>query len=300
VISPRTSVVLAVLLMAAHATTLAIWGDRGPGPLLSNSVQLAFGLVNLVTAASAARGRSAFERAFFYLVAGRSLIWGVAQALATYYVVADIGLDGSPADFLFHLASVPLGIALFLHTRHTAAASERAHPLDLAQILVFWAAIALNIHFVLTGTGPGIVATEALLAGCFYFRAMTSRASLAGAMFGRWTPAILMSTVNDGLATYYDALPGGSFDFIWSIEILVWLLTAVSWNPTRAAARHAAVDRTVSPLPLVVAGTTLVVALGLAQHRPAPALAVAGGALACLAGAALHRRFTRAALTPRA
>jgi hypothetical protein len=283
VVPPRISIAVAALLLAAHVAVLAALGDRGLGPLLSNVLQLGIGLMVVLATAGAARGRRGFERAFLAFIAARFVIWAVAQGLATQYVIADHGLDGTLADLLFHLQSVPLGLALFLNPRHPADRPERSRFLDLAPLPVYWTALYLEGHYLLRGTGLGLVATDALIAGCFYVRAMTARSTVVGTLFGRFTPVILLANVNEGFATYFEALPGGAFDLVWSVEMLVWLLTALSLTRTPADGAAPLVDRTTALLPLVMAGATLVLAFAIGQRHVFPALGVAVVAIACAA-----------------
>jgi hypothetical protein len=297
VLSPRTTIAAAGLLLIAHAAVLILYGEIAPGPFLSNAIQLGIGSLCVVASLYAATQGGAFERRFLLLVAARYLVWGAAQGLAAYQTVRNIPFSGSVADVLFHLEDVPLGIALFLDPRQESDRPERAHALDLAQMLVFWAALYFYIHLVTTVAGPGLVAaTDGLVAGFFYLRALTSRSTVASVMFGRWTPAILLSTVNDAYSGFYDSQPGGAFDLVWSLEMVVWILTAATWNPSRSPdglPARPAVDRTVHLLPLVVAGFTVVIALGIAQRRLALAVVVVAASCACAAARVLTRRLAR-------
>jgi hypothetical protein len=290
-LSLRTTLISAAVLFGAHGVVLAVYGHPAPGPVLSSLVQLGLGILCVLATLTAARtAGSPFERRFLRLVAARYLIFSLAQALACYYELVFHGhweFEGSPSDILFHLEDVPLGIAFFLDPGREGTHELRPHPLDLAQIGVFWTAVALYVRFLIVDVpvGVGLVAaTDALVAGCFYLRAMTSRSSIASALFGRWTPAILLSTVNDAYSGFYDSNAGEFFDLIWSTESLVWIVTAATWR--RLAARPGAdasrtVDRTVTLLPLVVACFSVVLSLGLAQRRLGMALGLLAAVLAC-------------------
>jgi hypothetical protein len=290
---PRTTILAPALLLIVHVVVVFAFGDARPGPFLSNAVQLGVGSFCVIGAFQAARLGSAFERRFLQLVGARYLIWALAQGLATYYQLAgDVQFSGSLADVVFHLEDVPLAIALFLHPREESDRLGRAHAVDLAQMLVFWSALGLYVRHLTTSTGPGLVAaTDALVAGCFYFRAVTSRSSVAGTMFGRWVPAILLSTVNDAYSGFYNSQPGGHFDLVWSLEMMVWIVTVTSWRPVRGEGARASIDRTIHLLPRVVACFTLVVAFGLAQERPLLAALVAALAVIIAAARPLARRL---------
>jgi hypothetical protein len=114
-------------------------------------------------------------------------------------------------------------------------------------------------------------------------------------MFGRWTPAIMLSSVNNAYSGYYNSIAGAGFDLVWSFEMLVWIVTTATWRamplPHATGARRTA-DRTLALLPLVVACFSLVLALGLAQRRPGIAALLVVAALGC---AAARRHLARAA-----
>ena len=285
----RTTIIATALMFVANGAVLAIWGHQAPGPVLSSLVQLSLGVISMVAAITASRGAGGvFERRFLRLIAARYLIFIVAQTLATYYELTTHGswvFEGSLADIFFHLEDVPLGIAFFLDPGREGDRSLRPHLLDVAQIGVFWAAVALYVRFLIVDlpVGVGLVAaTDAFVAGCFYLRAMTSRSGIASALFGRWTPAILLSTVNDAYSGFYNSNAGEAFDLVWSMEMVVWIVTAATWRPIgseRGAAVQRTVDRTVYLLPLVVACFSLVLSLGLAQRRPAMGVGLMAAAL---------------------
>ena len=115
----------------------------------------------------------------------------------------------------------------------------------------------------------------------------------ASALFGRWTPAILLATVNDAYSGFYSSNAGEGFDLIWSMETLIWIVTAATWRPLggeRDAGVRRTVDRTVYLLPLVVACFSLVLSLGLCQRRLGMGLGLMAVALGGSAARWLGRR----------
>ena len=286
----RNTIVAAGAFLLGHAVLLAIWGHDPPGPVYSGFLQIGMGILCVAATVSAARrAGGAFERRFLLLVAARYLIFILGQALCTYHE-RDVAwvFEGSLSDIVFHLEDLPLGVAFFLDPGRDSHRLARPHLLDVAQILVFWAAIALYVrHFTSDapmGVGLG-AGTAALVAGCFYLRSLTSRSSLASAMFGRWTAAIMLSAVNNAYSGYYNSIAGAGFDLVWTFEMLVWIVTTATWRPmpvAQATGVRRTADRTVHLLPLVVACFSLVLSLGLAQQLPLIAallgLAALGGA----------------------
>jgi hypothetical protein len=290
-ISLRTTLVLTGLLIVAEAVVLTVWGPVTPGPLVSGCIQLSLGLLCMTVAIAAARrgGGNRYERRFLLLVAARLALFSVAQILATYYLLdASVPFTGSLSDVLFHLEDVPLGIAFILDPGGEADRHARLHLLDLAQVVIFWATMALYVRYLSSDApvGVGLVAgTGSLVAGCFYLRALTSRSTVTSSLYGRWTLAILLSAVNDAYSGFYNSNPGQPFDLVWLLEMVVWILTVATWSPMRlepAVARRT-VARTLSLLPLVVACFSLVLGLGLAQRRPALAGGLVAAAAICAA-----------------
>jgi len=277
---------------------LALWGHDPPGPVYSGLLQIGMGILCVAATASAARrAGGAFERRFLLLVVARYLIFILGQALCTYHE-RDIAwvFEGSLSDIVFHLEDVPLGVAFFLDPGRDGARPSRPHLLDLAQMVVFWAAIALYVrHFTSDapmGVGLG-AGTAALVAGCFYIRSLTSRSSVASSMFGRWAPAIMLSAVNNAYSGYYNSIAGAGFDLVWTFEMLVWIVTTATWRalPVAQVTRvRRTADRTIHLLPLVVACFSVVLSLGLAQQRPAEAALVGLAALGCAGARFLGRR----------
>jgi hypothetical protein len=280
--SLRATVAIAAVLVLGELTTLIHWGPQSPGPLLSGSIQLLMGLLCLAVTIGAARGGgSLFERRFLWLVVARYVLCASAQALATSYLVnTRYPFTGSLADLLFHIEDLPLGIAFFLDDPGRGDRLQRPRVLDVALIGAFWVTVALYVRYLSSDAplGVGLVAaTDALVAGCFCLRALTSRSSVASAIFGRWTPAILLSTVNDAYSGFYNSDPGQPFDLVWVLESVVWILTAVTFVPWRAERDEVgrrAVDHAVEWLPVLVGCFSLVLALGLGQRRPGLALGV--------------------------
>ena len=65
----RKPVFLAVILLGAHAAVIAFLGNRMPGPVLSDLVQLGLGVLALIAAFQAARRSRAFPRLFWQCAA---------------------------------------------------------------------------------------------------------------------------------------------------------------------------------------------------------------------------------------
>jgi hypothetical protein len=297
-LTPRNNIIGAVVFVVAHAVVLAVWGHEPPGPVISSLLQLGMGMLIVASTMSAARrATGSFERRFLLLVAARYIIVSLGQGIATYQE-RDVTweFEGSLPDVIFHLEDVPLGIAFFLDPGPDGDRLARPHYLDVAQILVFWAAMFFYVRYLSSDAPLGVglgASTAALVAGCYFVRSLTSRSSVASAMFGRWTAAIMLSAVNDAYSGYYNSIAGAGFDLIWSFENLVWIVITASWRPLavwQGTGAQRIADRTVYLLPMVVACFSLVLSLGLAQRRPGVAGILVLAALGCSAARLLGRR----------
>jgi hypothetical protein len=273
---PKAALIAGALLMGLHVGVLLAFGVEGRGPMLSNLAQLLMGVVCIATLIEGTRGRPPFERRFLVLVALRYVLWGTGQVLSLTDD-PDAVFEGSFADIVFHLEDLPLGVALFLDPGRDDRL-RWAPAVDLVQPALFWLATYLYWHYMPAeqGAGAGEVA-DAVVAGAFYFRAVTTRSHTARALFGRWTPAIVLSTVHDAYAGFFgmDVRTGHLFDLVWSGELMLWILTAASWDPLRTAdGSQTAIDPTVRHLPLVLSCFTAVMAWGIAGRKPGVGAAV--------------------------
>jgi len=200
--SPKLVVIVTAVLFAAHAVVLTTLGTGGRGPLLSNSLQLALGIICVIAPLVAARGGAAglaFGRRFLYLMSGRYLIWAAAQGLSIIVPENDAPYQESVANVLFHLEDLPMGVALLLDVPVDADRATQVRIGDLGQMAVFLGAVVLYSIYSPTSPASGVgllPSTDAIIATGFYARALLTRSPVAGALFGRFTPFILLSAIN--------------------------------------------------------------------------------------------------------
>src|SRR5260370_29815145 len=105
--SPKV-VPVACLLWGMHAAVLLGFGTRGHGPLLSDLIQLALGLLTVLTVLGAAKRSDSFGRYFWRLTAFSFSILSPGQALAIGNQVA-FASSSLPrvANFLFTFWFIP-------------------------------------------------------------------------------------------------------------------------------------------------------------------------------------------------
>jgi hypothetical protein len=305
--SPKLVVIVTAVLFAAHAAVLTTLGTGGRGPLASNSLQLALGIVCVIAPLVAARGAVGFEKRFLYLMAARYLIWAVAQGLSVAVSAGDAPYQESVANVLFHLEDLPMGMALLLDV-DVPAETDRPTPVrivELGQMAVFLCAVVLYAVYSPTSPASGVgllPSTDAIIASGFYARALLIRSPAAGALFGRFTPFILLSAINHSYAGHLAVIPetGDLFDLVWSIENVVWILTAVTWGDRHKDLREygdvdeslgfSLADASVRRLPFVAACFSVAMSLGVVSCRRSLGMALLVATLACAAVSAGSQR----------
>src|SRR6266852_4332450 len=136
-LSSRKVLPVACLLWGMHAAVLLLFGTRGHGPLFSDLIQLALGLLTVLTVLGAAKRSDSFGRYFWWLTAFSFSILCTGQGLAIFNEVA---LTSSslqwPANFLFTFWFIPFGVALFLDPDHELNGFDSLLMLDFAQAAV--------------------------------------------------------------------------------------------------------------------------------------------------------------------
>jgi hypothetical protein len=279
---------------------LTTLGADGRGPLASNSLQLALGIVCVIAPLVAARGTVGFEKRFLYLMAARYLIWAVAQGLSIAVPEGDTPYQESVANVLFHLEDLPMGVALLLDV-DVPVDTDRPTPVriaELGQMAVFLCAVVFYSIYSPThpASGVGLLpSTDAIIASGFYARALLTRSPVAGALFGRFTPFILLSAINHSYAGHLAVIPetGDLFDLVWSVENVVWILTAVTWGDMHKDLRansdvdesvgFSLTDTSVRRLPLVAACFSVAMALGVVSCQRSLGMALLVAAFTCAA-----------------
>jgi len=224
-------ILLCAALLLLEAILIAIFGPRGRGPFLSNSILLFDSLACAFACCSAARRSGPVGRYFWTLVTITASLWTVTQAII-------ILSPGSPLeDFLFQFSSLPLAMTLFLEPDHELAKFDHLHWADLIQTLLLW--IALFIYFTPHGMAPSIYGrlwnrslfVDGMLILLFLLRGSFTNSANIGALFLRMSVYCILS----GIADTVSSLPpfpkeGDWFDLVWACIIMSPLLAAAGWQ----------------------------------------------------------------------
>jgi two-component system cell cycle sensor histidine kinase/response regulator CckA len=278
--SSQKTIVAVGILFVSHISVLTILGTTRPGPILSELIQLALGIVCVLASFQAAGRSNDFGRNFWRLAAVAFSLFVVAQALGTYDEAYQASHFVEWLDnLIFFFWFTPVGMALFLDPESEARGFDWLVILDFTQAILFGVAAYLYFFYL---PAPSQSGTE-LSHAAFFLRSFLSRSKVARALFGRLGIYLLATGVADYLFYYGPGrgLSAGSwFDAVWSATLLVYLGFAATWNRTAesTAAGMVAVRGPSSVMtqlfPLVYPLFVLAMSAQIAQERVALASVV--------------------------
>ena len=241
-LSSKRLIAAACVLVTAQILGIAHFSHRTPGPLLSDSAQLALGLICILTSIQAFQRSHGVARYAWRCLAISFFLWFVAQAVGVY---ADISADQSLQaldGLLFFFSLIPLGMLPFIDSGAEPSGLDRLHIFDFIQVCVFWLSIWLYFSPIRWSTesalrlGPFVwtrtIAFEGLLAATFVLRALLNRSGSIRSLFWRFSIFLILSSLADSYALHPegDLKPGGWFDLVWSALLAVPILIAATWK----------------------------------------------------------------------
>ncbi|HTD21539.1 MAG TPA: PAS domain S-box protein [Terriglobales bacterium] len=236
---PRKPVLLAVILLGAHAAVIAFLKGRFPGPILSDLIQLALGILALVTALQAAHRSGAFGRMFWRLVASGFAIWCIGQALGCYYssILHRPTLSLWGIDVFFTTWIAPLVMCLFLDPESESEGVDWPRILDFAQVAIVVVLVYVYFSNLVHGGSLGSWRLSLIIDGLttvgFFVRAWYTRSDPASILFRRFGYFRLLAFLTDLYLASGVLIPpdsGGWFDLVWSLPWLIPVITATSWK----------------------------------------------------------------------
>jgi two-component system cell cycle sensor histidine kinase/response regulator CckA len=244
--SSQKTITVAGILFVSQFLVLVTLGTTRPGPIVSEVIQLAFGILCVWASFQAAGRSNDFGRKFWRLAAVAFCLFVVAQALGTY----DEAYHASHfvewlVNLIFFFWFTPMGMALFLDPESEARGFDWLLILDFTQAIVFGIAAYLYFFYLPSPSQSGTELSHAVwapyflysgvLTAAFFLRSLLSRSQVARALFLRLSLYLLATGVADYLFYFGPGkgLPAGSwFDFVWTGTLLVYLGFAVTWNRT--------------------------------------------------------------------
>jgi diguanylate cyclase (GGDEF)-like protein/PAS domain S-box-containing protein len=230
------------ILVAGQALAIATLGRGTLGPLFSDVIQLALGLICILACTQAFRRSRGTARYTWRLVAVAFIVWAVAQTLAVY---VDVSGDRSPyslSDTLFFLSVIPFGMLTFLEPEGEPNSFDRLHLLDFVQVAILAVSIFLcfsprmwspdNAFHLGHFTWSRNIAFDGLLVITLVLRALFTKSKSVRWFFGRMALFLLLSGLADCFALNpgQDLAPGGWFDLSWSALLGFPILIAATWK----------------------------------------------------------------------
>jgi signal transduction histidine kinase/DNA-binding response OmpR family regulator len=220
-----------ITLLSAHFFCLFKFGVHNPGPVVSGLIFLLDGVACVAACYGASRRSGPAARYFWRLLTLSFVFFLVAQASNTLY-------HGGPfADFLFQFSTLPLGMTLFVETRHESLRFDPLHWADLGQTLLLW--ITLYIFFTPGHGVPAIygplgnrtLAVDGLLVCSYLLRGFFAESWEIRSLFLRTSSYCILC----GIANFLASLPpipqdGGWFDFVWETTLVDAIAIAVTWD----------------------------------------------------------------------
>jgi two-component system cell cycle sensor histidine kinase/response regulator CckA len=304
----RLLLCIALALFFLHAVVLTADVSKSATSLLSNSIQLAFGLLAAVSAAYASRPMNRFGKHFWLLISAGFFIWSAGQLMVTYYdSIRHIPLQQPwPSDVVFFLSVAPAFMALFIDTERGLEWKNWPRILDLAQVVILTVAAYLLMfsspaHWKMDGGALAKLAwlpdtaRDTVLAGAFTMRAIMSRQKLARDLYGRMAIFFVLYLSGELPYLYLQStrsLPSGTpWDLGWSFPFLIiTILAATSRPPTNLAvgadkprAKEESLTRwgLIHVVPMIFPLVVLLMAAGIVEKQLPLAVVMVLASFAC-------------------
>jgi len=242
--SPRWIIPVACVLFTAQAIVIAQLENQALVALLSELVQLLLGVLCVLASVKAFRFSHGIARYAWRLLAVSFCLWIVGQILGVYIDVSGNRSLDRLDDVIFFLSVIPFGMLLVLDPTSEPDHFDRLHTVDFLQVSIFWLAVYLYFSPQAPASGASVIvgpfiwsrniAYDGLLFACFVLRGMLSASKAIRALFLRMALFLLLSGLADSYAIRpgEDLPPGGWFDLVWSLLLVIPLLIAATWNNT--------------------------------------------------------------------
>lgn len=236
--------IAAVFLLLVHIGVVVTFGTVGPGPLMSDLIQLTLGGLVIFACIGASRSAEGMARSFWRLSAAAYVVWFVAQSLGVY---VDLSRSGGSAQWISNLLFcfwfAPLAMALFLGTENEAASLDTLVVLDFVQAILICIAAYLYFFYLPESEVPGQLAHSVwapyfvgygFVACAFLLRAAVTHSSGARSLFGKLGIFLALSGMVDAMYYYgpgRSLKTGAWFDILWSLLLVVPVMAATWKHP---------------------------------------------------------------------
>ena len=242
----RMIVTAATMLWLAHISVFVIFGDKSPGPLLSDLIQFTLGGLLIWVIVEAARRSEGMARAFWLLAVTAYVFWMIAQGFSVYNDLAPNPIVSWITNLLFCFWFAPLAMALFLDPEHETGRLDALLALDFVQGMLLCVAAYLYFFYLPQAASQSELAHEVwapyfagygLVAAAFLLRAIVTRSRDIRVLFGSMGAFLALSGCADALYYYGPGRglkTGQWFDLLWSAMLLVPMFIAASWKQAEA------------------------------------------------------------------
>jgi diguanylate cyclase (GGDEF)-like protein len=241
---PIIGAAFGVLLL--HLLVLSVSASVSPGPLISDFLQLVMGLLLVIAISGATKRSDSVGRYFWRLNSIAFSLWIVAQALSIYSDLHGLSVWRAwSANLLFSFWFIPLGMALFLDADYQTKVFDWLLVLDFAQAGLFCVTAYFFFFYIPSLADPNFELSHtvwapyfvfyAVLVAAFLLRSALADSAVLRKLFRTTGLYLLLSGIAD--ASYYYGpgrllRTGAWFDIVWSLLLLMPLLTAARWNLT--------------------------------------------------------------------
>ncbi len=242
----RRIIQAACALLLVHAAVLSYFSTRPPGPLLSDFLQFLLGILLVVAISGAAQRSDEVGRYFWRLNSVAFSLWLVAQALAVYSdFFGDSPILAWSTNLLFSFWFLPLGMALFLDSDYRTKLFDWLLMLDSLQAGLFCVTAYFFFFYIPSKGNPNFELSHSvwapyfigygILVAAFLLRSAVAHSPVVRELFRTTGLFLLFSCISDA-AYYYGPgrllFTGAWFDIVWSLLLMIPLLTAARWNLT--------------------------------------------------------------------
>jgi diguanylate cyclase (GGDEF)-like protein len=241
-------VIAAALLLLAHIGVVLRVGTGGPGPLLSDLIQLILGGLVIVASVRASRGADGMARSVWRLTAVAYVLWFVAQSLGVYTDLFRSSGDAQwISNLLFCFWFAPLAMALFLGAESESGGLDTVVILDFVQAVLICVAAYLYFfylpkseahgEFVHSVWAPYFVGYGFVVAA-FLLRAVVTHSRAVRSLFGKLGLLLALSGMLDAMYYYgpgRNLKTGAWFDLLWSLFLVGPVVIATSWKQPEPA-----------------------------------------------------------------
>lgn len=243
----RWFLIAAAVGLLGHAAALAAFGERPPGPLISDLIQFSLGVGATWAAGEAAIRSGAYARKVWTLTALALAIYTAGQGIVVYYnqvLHAPLFSPWISDQFLFFWI-VPLGMAVLIDRWSNKGRLDWALALDFSQ--AFLVALALHTSIFALSTswqreGRDLAFLEwqirmmrdGVVLAALASKVLLSRNERTRSLFTRLGGFFFAYTVADGVYLYAEAAwqttVGGWLDLLWTAPRVALILVAVTWT----------------------------------------------------------------------